>query len=213
MKKIKFLLITPVLLIMFVFLSQTTYAYNQPSDIGNVSIVADGSGLYGTHAFLVYENTSSEDYYVGKYLLESGEMVTIGTWGNKEDGKGIYYNLEAYFINKHSAYEGRVSLTISFSNTELATMNGVISNNNYWTLAHNCATFATRVWNSISGSSLKIGAGLIHNPSTVATNIKKKSGYKTNIKVNPVTDDNVLRHDGNTTKPVSSGSLSSGSSS
>ena len=83
------------------------------SDIGKMTIFSDGSGgVGGTHAFIYIENTSSSKMKVGSYNIGAGKTLTLGTWGNKDEHKGIWYNLEAYFISEYDSYSKSVTCKI-----------------------------------------------------------------------------------------------------
>ena len=46
------------------------------------------------HAFLSIKNISSSTITVGGLSVGSGKTVTVGTWGNKNEHTGLWYNLE-----------------------------------------------------------------------------------------------------------------------
>jgi hypothetical protein len=214
MKKI-FAIITLLFLFFCFGLTSNTVTVDAASTdiVGQVSIFASKAAGSG-HSFLMFKNTSDETYLVGHYYLEPNKTVTVGTWGNKDDGKGVYYNLEAYFINVYGSYSDRVSITMSYTQSQLETLTQYINSNNSWTLLFNCASFTERVWNSVATGSLKVNAGfLIKTPTALYNNIVKKSGYVTRKAVPAVTDTNVRRHTASSSSSVSSGSLSSSSSS
>lgn len=107
----------------------------------------------------------------------SGHEITIGTWGNKSQHQGIWYNLESYFVNNNSAYGNRVSLSMSVTQSDIDTINSIISNNDKWSLTNNCSSFAVKVWNSVSSTTLS--AGSPNTPTSLMSSIKSKSGYQT----------------------------------
>lgn len=213
MKKL-FIFVCILFLALFASVStQNVYASTNDPIVGEVSIFASKAAGSG-HAFLMFKNTSNETYFVGHYELSPNKSVTVGTWGNKEDGKGVYYNLEAWFINEYNAYSDRVSLKFSYTASELETFTQYIKSNNSWTLLFNCASFAERIWNSVATGSMRVNAGfLIKTPTALFNNIKSKSGYITRQSVPSVLPDEVRRHTASSSSSVSSGSLSSSSSS
>ena len=167
----------------------TTQAY---AGIATLTIFADpsastigSSGLsydLGTHAFITVKNISTSPITVGKLgSIAPGKTVSIGTWGNKSEHKGLWYNLESYFVYKNSAYKNRVSYSMALSDTSLSTLNTYIKNNDYWSNTTNCSSFASGAWNSVAVTSDKISAGLPNTPKNLASNIKSKwpTQYKT----------------------------------
>ncbi len=132
------------------------------------------SSLFGRHAFITIKNTSSSPIQTGTMTgVASGKTVSIGTWGNKEEHDGIWYNLEEYYISI-GEYSNRVSLKMNLSSGELATVNSIIKNNDSYTVTSNhCGTFAAKVWNSVAGIQVTSGT-----PKTIFESIKGKSGYK-----------------------------------
>lgn len=131
---------------------------------------------FSGHAFITVENLTSNTIKVGIMNANAYETVTLGTWGNKSDHKGLWYNLESYFANK-GEYNGRVSLSRYTTSNELDTLNSYINSHDSWSALSYCSSFSAGAWNSISQD--KLSAGLINTPSNLKGNIKKKS-YKTN---------------------------------
>lgn len=153
----------------------------------NVSIFAfDGNSASSSssflnfkgHAFITIENLNSNTIKAGKMNVNAYETVTLGTWGNKSQHKGLRYNLESYFANK-GEYNGRVSLS-RYTTSKLETLNSYINSRDSWSALSSCSSFATGVWNTIS--STKLSAGWINTPSNLKGNIKKNS-YSTNITI------------------------------
>ncbi len=185
------------------------------TNVGEVSIFSyykseDGLG----HSFLMFENYSDESYMVGHYSLDPGETVTVGTWGNLPDGKGVYYNLEAYCVNTYGYWSGRVSLKMDYTESELDTFTSYINANNTWTYRKNCSFFAERIWNSVASGSDEVNAGfIIKTPKTLVNNIKDHSTYYYNQSIPSVVTSDVKRHTASSSSSVSSGTLSSSSSS
>ncbi|MCI8408366.1 MAG: hypothetical protein HFJ09_03715 [Lachnospiraceae bacterium] len=176
-------------------------------EVAKITIFSDGSGpAYGTHAFIYIVNISDDDIKIGDYTLKPNKGVTIGTFGNKDDGKGIYYNLEAYFIQEYDSYENRVSLTTKITAKDIETINSKLDSCNKWTYTKNCSWFATSIWNSVSPKKKHVSAGLVSTPATLSKNIKKIKGYVEGKKVKKVSEDNVYRYknDGKKTKASSS---------
>lgn len=150
--------------------------------VGTLTIFSSndgGNSSWNTsgHAFISFKNTSSSSITVGGLSVGSGHEITIGTWGNKSNHVGIWYNLESYFVNNQSAYSNRVSLSMSVTQANIDTINTLISNNDTWTALNNCSSFAVKIWNAVSSKTLS--AGTPNTPTSLMTSIKSKSGYQT----------------------------------
>lgn len=131
------------------------------------------------HTFLAYKNTTKGRVKLGGILVGAGEEMTFGTWGNKSQHKGVWYNLELYGYKKQSAYKNRVSLSLSVTSDEFGKISSFINANDTWSLTNNCSTFAVRIWNDIAPSSKDLDAGFVNTPTNVMNSIKSKSGYVT----------------------------------
>ncbi|MEJ9227987.1 hypothetical protein LAV79_00450 [Peribacillus butanolivorans] len=172
------------------------------SNVATITIFSDGSGgSYGTHSWISVKNISKKNIYVGKIKVAPNKEVTVGTWGNKEQHKGVWYNLEAYFANNGAkkAYNKRVSFSKKISASQLEKANKKIkqSSNDTWSYTNNCSTFATEVWNAAlpkeklnPSSKLKRYVG-IDTPEGLAKAIKKKKGYATKRAIQNVKDTEV----------------------
>lgn len=142
------------------------------------------------HAFVSFKNTSTLQIKIGGLNVNPGHEITIGTWGNMPANhkilpnqtwhKGIWYNLESYLANEEKAFSNRVSLTMGVTINDVRTINSVISKSDSWSPTNNCSSFATKIWNSIASSKLKLSAGNPNTPKSLSTNIKLISGYQSN---------------------------------
>lgn len=140
------------------------------SDASGSSFSTDG------HAWITVSNTSSSNITVGKFAgVAPGKLVSLGTWGNKSEHTGLWYNLEALFVSQ-GAYNNRVSLSIDLNASQLSSINSVIANSDTWSLTNNCASFATKVWNTVAAVKLSGST-----PTSLRDDIKKKFGYVTNL--------------------------------
>lgn len=225
MKKV-FRLLAIFAVVLLCFLPNAKQAQAAEAEVVEMTIFSDGSGGVlgvGTHAFLYFENISNRNIVVLGNTVAPGKGITVGTFGNKNDGLGIYINLEAYGIEHGDGYSNRVSLTIRLTQTKLNKVNSTMESNNKWTLTKNCSWFATQAWNQVCPSNKKLSAGLIPTPATLSKNIKKISGYATKKSVaKAYVGDNVSavkRHTANganvavSAETISGGSSSSSSSS
>jgi hypothetical protein len=160
----------------------TIFADPTSSTIGSSGLSYD----LGTHAFITVKNISTSNITVGNLgSIAPGKAVSIGTWGNKTEHKGLWYNLESYFVYKNNAYSKRVSYSMALTDISLATLNTYIKNNDYWSNTANCSSFAAGAWNSVAISSDKISAGVPNTPKNLANNIKSKwsAQYRTGLSV------------------------------
>ncbi|NOY35832.1 MAG: hypothetical protein GXP44_02850 [bacterium] len=145
-----------------------------------------GSGFgFGTHAFITVKNVSSGNIQVGKFSnIAPGKTMSLGTWGNKSEHTGLWYNLESYFIQSYGYYSNRVSTSYIMTASELANLNSYIINNDYWSLLTNCSSFAASAWNSAVDPSYSLSAGTPNTPSNLADNLMAKfPGYQTGAAV------------------------------
>lgn len=143
---------------------------------GNSASTSSSFLNFNGHAFLTIENLNSNTIKAGKMTAYGYEAVSLGTWGNKSEHNGLWYNLESYFANK-GEYDGRVSLSRYTTSSELDSLNSYINSHDSWSAFSNCSSFATGAWNTIS--STKLSAGWINTPSNLKSSIKKNS-YSTN---------------------------------
>ncbi len=127
----------------------------------------------GLHSWIVVRNVSNDDIVVGKMTIAPSTEIAVGTWGNKSEHIGVWYNLEPYLINYNAGYTGRVSITCDLTEDKLATLSQFIRNNDSWSYTNNCAAFAEDAWNEVASTS--ISAGIIKTPKTLGKNIKKRT--------------------------------------
>ena len=88
--------------------------------VGELKIFSDGSAnsgssgsglssLYGSHSFITFRNMSSSNITFGKYSVPPQTGITIGTFGNREEHSGVWYNLESHYISNYNSNENRVT--------------------------------------------------------------------------------------------------------
>ena len=110
--------------------------------------------------------------------IAPGRTISVGTWGNKSEHVGLWYNLETLFVNRNGAYGGRVSAAYIMNASELSKLNSfIISHDAYSAYANNCSTFASGAWNTIAPPVWQISAGVPNTPKNLAGNIKAKLPY------------------------------------
>lgn len=135
---------------------------------------------WGTHSFITVKNISSSNILVGGLSgIAPNRTISVGTWGNKNEHTGIWYNLEAKFIAS-GGYSGRVSHSMYLTQTQLDSVNSYIRNHDSWSYLNNCSSFAVGLWNSISSD--KYTAGSPNTPQNLYNSIKD-GAYDTNAAV------------------------------
>lgn len=162
--------------------------------VATVSIFSDadqdgssgGSSSYYGHAFITIKNNSGSTISVGNLSgIQSNKTVSVGTWGNKAEHTGLWYDLESYFVSQGS-YSGRISVSYIMNSSELATLNSMIINGDSWSYLSNCSTFAKNAWNAVAPDPYDLSAGWpINTPSGLASSIQSvfSGSYSTNAAV------------------------------
>ena len=80
-----------------------------------------------------------------------GEGVSIGTFANtRDDGKGVYYNIESHCINKYGDHDF-FSITKEISADTLNKVSNKILTLNNWNIFNNCMQFTFTVWQTATG--------------------------------------------------------------
>ena len=103
------------------------------------------------HTWIYIENISDKTLQVGAYWLPAGEGVSIGTFANtRDDGKGVYYNIEAHCINKFDDHDF-YSITKEITAGTLETVSNKILSLNSWNFIQNCMHFTFTVWKTATG--------------------------------------------------------------
>ncbi|MGN1343403.1 MAG: hypothetical protein ACI4U3_02405 [Traorella sp.] len=129
------------------------------------------STINNDHSWLVIKNVSGSTIQVGKMTVINGDSVSIGTFGNISQHKGIWYNIELAL--SVSTY---VSITRTIESTSiLNTLNNKINSKDSWSITNTCSKFAATVWNSVFDD--KVSTGIL--PSGLANSIKNYN-YSTN---------------------------------
>jgi len=192
------------------FAAPIQYIIDAP--VASVTIYADPTGTFGTHAFISIINHSASSKKVGYYNIAPNEEITLGTWGNKKEHKGIWYNLEEYFICTYGSYSNRTSITIDINSTQLAKINSFVLANDTWSSTNNCASFAAKLWNSLG--DVQVDPGTVPTPGGLASSINKISWHQYNRPLPSCSKSKIYYTNGTGKTQVSSSSSSlSGSSS
>lgn len=153
------------------------FADPSKSTIGSSGLEID----LGTHAWITVSNVFFTDIIVGKFIVPKGQTMALGTWGNKSEHTGLWYNLESYMIRQNDAYNDRVSLRVDITEDTLSSLNTTIIGYDKWSLTNNCSSFAVTCWNQVCTE--KLSAGVINTPKNLANSIKEVSGYSTGYSV------------------------------
>ena len=145
------------------------------------------------HAWLYFENLTDHDLTVGKYILPPGEGVSVGTYsgGDVPDGRGVYYNVEAYRYNKYN-HTDNVYLQKGLTQKQLDTMSSKINVSNYWTRLTNCSFFAFTTWDVAGGKPLLY----LFFPLFSRWQIQIYPGHKEGLKMYYPRKDQIFKHKG-----------------
>ncbi len=182
MKKImkKLICMLLVLVSLLTVFAPSAYAAAPTDAVAEMSIFSYMEHPFDTgHAWLYFKNISNNEITVGKYVLQPGEGVSVGTFKNtRNDGAGVYYNVESWCTARYGT-DDRVSRTTTINHAQLDVVNSKILHNNGWTLFKNCAYFAKLVWNSVASDKVNT----VNLPLSVKIEIKS-SKYETNKEMN-----------------------------
>lgn len=122
------------------------------------------------HVWLYFENLTNKEITVGCYKVPAGQGVTVSAYNTaRKDGKGNYYNIDGYCLNKYGS-SGTTCASTNLTAQQLKTASAKILERNSWSGTKNCCYFAGNVWNSVAPKKVKI----LLTPSLMALNIKKQ---------------------------------------
>jgi len=126
-------------------------------------------------------NNTKSDITVGTYTLGAGQSVSLGTFGNKNERFGLFYNLEAYGSqNLGWSYENYVSVQMDIGDAELGKINTFIGKNDSWSAYNNCSYFSAGVWNVASDTKLSpLNSASWNTPTGLSKSIMQQEGYVT----------------------------------
>lgn len=149
-----------------------------------MSVYSNGSG----HAWITIRNCTDNVLTVGHLDVSAGDTISIGTFGNRANHKGIWYNIEAYYNSGASSVSKSVYLTLDQFNT----VNSKINSSNQWTATNNCSKFAVNVWNSAGLTQLS--AGSVATPQNLYNSIVASGVYSMNRSFATKGEDEIYRH-------------------
>lgn len=103
------------------------------------------------HSWVLIENTSDSPIYVANVEVKPNESISLGTTAMPNmQHKGIWTNVEGY----NSYYKNNISISGNFYKEDLDYLNEYLKHHDKWTLAFNCVSFATGIWNnSLAGAN------------------------------------------------------------
>lgn len=107
------------------------------------------------HMWIYIKNNDNEPIEVGAYTVPVGQGVSVGTFGlTRADGIGIYYNVEAYTVNKYGI-DRVICMQENLTAEQLEKVSKKIRNNNLWDpIIFNCTGMAFAIWNAGSSTTL-----------------------------------------------------------
>ena len=111
---------------------------------------------FAGHVWLYFENLTDSEITVGCYTLPAGQGVTVSAYNTaRKDGKGNYYNIDGYCLNKYGT-SGTKCASTYLTASELETVSRKIVQTNTWTGGKNCCYFAGSIWNSVADKKVTI---------------------------------------------------------
>lgn len=124
---------------------------NDEDIVARIYLCSRWSNIFTTgHIWVYILNLSEESFMIGTYPLSPGEGVSVSTFGTtRYDGKGVYYNMEAYRNDKYCD-KSCISISQDINRKELEKVSDKILNSNRWNFIVNCVYFACRVWNTVA---------------------------------------------------------------
>ena len=121
------------------------------------------------HVQLYFENLADHEITVGCYKLPPEQGVTVSNYNiRRNDGKGNYYNIDAYCLNKYGS-GSTTCAGMDLTAEQLQVVSKQILSKNTWPGTKNCCYFSGTVWNSVSPQKFDI----LLLPSLMKSQIKK----------------------------------------
>lgn len=116
------------------------------------SASSSGSSAGDTgHSFLTFLNASTSNNTVGRHTVAPNKMVSIGKNGRFDEYKGAFYNLETTRKERLGWYTSARSIYMELTASQLQTVSNYLKSHQegYTVVGDNCATYATKAWNSV----------------------------------------------------------------
>ena len=107
------------------------------------------------HMWVYIQNLTDRELQVGAYTLPPEQGVSIGSFAlTRADGFGLYYNVEAYCVNKYGI-KSMICMEQKLTEKQLEKISTRILNGNFWTLIlYNCMGAAFSIWDAGPGQKL-----------------------------------------------------------
>lgn len=157
MKKILKTTVSVIMTVVLLFsLTAPSFAAGNDPIVARIHVITYLEGTSWTdHAWVYFENLSNQKLKVGLYSLPVGEGVSVGCYAaSRDDGYGIYYNVESYCANKFGQ-SGWVSVSKEITKSQLQkATDKILTIRNGWDFVFNCMYFAFQVWNAATGDNL-----------------------------------------------------------
>lgn len=157
------------------------------SDVAILTIYSDpwainsSSGI-GGHSYISVKNVGTSNIQVGNLGgIAPSKTISIGSWGNKTEHSGVWYNLECWYTVMQGEFTSSASLSMPLSASQLTTVNNYIINHDAWSITNNCSYFASNVWNLVCASSDQVSAGVPPTPMNLYNSINGKSSHVHNL--------------------------------
>lgn len=136
------------------------------------------SGYVSGHAFITVKNVSGSSITIGKLSgIANNKTVSLGTWGNKYEHTGLWYNLESYFVYNYGSWSNRKSVSYILTASELSDLNTYVTYNDSWSYLSPCSSFAAAAWNSAVDAGYSLSAGYPSTPANLKSDIMSSFPY------------------------------------
>ena len=148
----KFMAIILTLILIFTVAVPAFAADNSGEIVAKISVCSRDKEVPSLgHTWIYIENVSKKKLQVGAYWVPAGEGVSIGTFANtRDDGKGVYYNIEAHCVNKYGGHDF-YSITREITAETMKKVSDKILTLNDWSYFKNCMHFTFTVWRTATG--------------------------------------------------------------
>lgn len=143
------------------------------SDTGE-SERSHGMPAYG-HTFLVLRNTSDEVLVFCGREIAPGENITFGWWAVSAHS-GVWFGLEANYIEAFDRYRGRVALSREIDGDGIARLADYLLTHDLYTPLENCAVRAVAAFNTAIPEARQLRCGYFTTPARVYRAILTQGG-------------------------------------
>lgn len=107
------------------------------------------------HMWVYIHNNSNHPIEVGAYTVPVGQGVSVGVFGlTRSDGIGLYYNIEAYAVNKYGI-DSVICMQEYLTQDKLEKVSKKVRSSNFWDpMFFNCTGAAFAIWNAGASTTL-----------------------------------------------------------